>query len=229
MKSISLTSLAKSSMVRSASGVVLRGSLRRRIVVTLMPAGNNVTTILLRKLPRSTTPEALRTMLLFAKDVKEIDFIHTEYEEDQGFSTAIARFDTAAAASEVQAMLDGKPNTTGQANMIVTIVGDSSPAWVNSLDQNTIHGTAPSVSPSTSSNQLSRQSSRFNGTFQSMEKMSPPNVSSPPMTESSSSSGPHLQSMFLPQSPVGGMLPERSRISGKSVIDEDAADDDTGE
>src|SRR4030095_7668580 len=101
-----------------------------------MSAGNNVTTILLRKLPRSTTPEALRTMLLFAKDVKEIDFIHTEYEEDQGFSTAIARFDTAAAASEVQAMLDGKPNTTGQANMIVTIVGDSSPAWANSLDQN---------------------------------------------------------------------------------------------
>jgi hypothetical protein len=187
-----------------------------------------ITTILLRKLPRSTTPEALRTMLLFAKGLKEIDFVQSEYEEDQGFTSAIARFETAAAASEAQAMLDGKPNTTGQANMIVTMVGDSSPAWGNSLDQNAMHGTAQSASPSTSSNQLSRQSSRFNGTFQSLEKMSPPNISAP-ITESSSNGGPHLPSIFSPQSPVGGMLPERSRISGKSVIDEDAADDDTGE
>jgi hypothetical protein len=195
-----------------------------------MSAGNAITTILLRKLPRSTSPEALRTMLLFAKGLKEIDFVQNEFEEDQGFSTAIARFETAAAASEVQAMLDGKPNTAGQANMIVTIVGDSSSGWGNTLDQNTMHGTAQPASPSTSSNQLSRQSSRFNGTFQSMEKMSPPNVSSPPITESSSTgSGPHLQSMFSPQSPVASILPERSRISGKSVIDQDAADDDTGE
>jgi hypothetical protein len=193
-------------------------------------AGNAVTTILLRKLPRSTSSEALRTMLLFAKGLKEIDFVQNEFEEDQGFTTAIARFETAAAALEAQAMLDGKPNTAGQANMIVTIVGDSSPGWGNTLDQSVMHGTAPSVSPSTSSNQLSRQSSRFNGTFQSMEKMSPPSVSSPPIPESSStSSGPHLQSLFSPQSPVGSILPERARVSGKSVIDQDAADDDTGE
>src|SRR5271156_6565419 len=82
-----------------------------------------VTTILLRKLPRSTSPEALRTMLLFAKGLKEVDFIQNEFEEDQGFTTAIARFETATAASEAQATLDGKPNTAGQANMIVTVVG----------------------------------------------------------------------------------------------------------
>ena len=195
-----------------------------------MSTGGAVTTLLLRKLPRSTSPEALRTMLLFAKGLKEIDFVQNEFEEDQGFTTAIARFETMAAASEAQAMLDGKPNTAGQANMIVSIVGDFSPVWGNNLDQSAMHGTAHSASPSTSSNQLSRQSSRFNGTFQSMEKMSPPNVSSPPITETSStSSGPHLQSMFSPQSPTGNMLPERSRISGKSVIDQDAADDDTGD
>ena len=51
-----------------------------------MPAGNAVTTILLRKLPRSTSPEALRTMLLFAKGLKEVDFVQNEFEEDQGFA-----------------------------------------------------------------------------------------------------------------------------------------------
>src|SRR5271156_4728407 len=195
-----------------------------------MSAGNAVTTILLRKLPRSTSSEALRTMLLFAKGLKEVDFVQNEFEEDQGFTTAIARFETATAASEAQAMLDGKPNTAGQANMIVTVVGNSSPGWVNTLEQGAMHGTAQSASPATSNTQLSRQSSRFNGTFQSMERMSPPNVSSPPLTETSStSSGQHLQSMFSPQSPAGSALPERSRVSGKSVIDQDAADDDTGE
>ena len=195
-----------------------------------MPASNAITTILLRKLPRSTSPEALRTMLLFAKGLKEVDFVQNEFEEDLGFTTAVARFETAAAASEAQAMLDGKPNTAGHANMIVTIVGDSSPGWGSGLEQSGTHGPAQSASPSTSSNQLSRQSSRFNGTFQSMEKMSPPIVSSPPITETSSTgSGPHLQSMFSPQSPAATILPERSRISGKSVIDQDAADDDTGE
>jgi hypothetical protein len=195
-----------------------------------MSASNAVTTILLRKLPRSTSPEALRTMLLFAKGLKEVDFIQNEFEEDQGFTTAIARFETATAASEAQAMLDGKPNTAGQANMIVTVVGNSSSGWVNTLEQSAMHGTAQSASPATSNTQLSRQSSRFNGTFQSMERMSPPNVSSPPLTETSStSSGQHLQSMFSPQSPAASTLPERSRVSGKSVIDQDAADDDTGE
>ena len=193
-------------------------------------AGKTVTTILLRKLPRSTSSEALRTMLLFAKGLKEVDFVQNDFEEDQGFATAIARFETAAAASEAQAMLDGKPNTAGQANMIVTIVGDSSPGWGSIIDQSAKLGATQSVSPSTSTNQLSRQSSRFNGTFQSMEKISPPIVSSPPLTETSStSSGPHLPSIFSPQSPVGSILPERSRISGKSVIDQDTADDDTGE
>ena len=195
-----------------------------------VPSGNAVTTILLRRLPRNTSPEALRTMLLFAKGLREVDFVQNEFEEDQGFTTAIARFETPAAASEAQAMLDGKPNTAGQANMIVTIVADPSSGWGSGLEQSAMHGTVQSASPSTSSNQLSRQSSRFNGTFQSMEKMSPPIVSSPPITETSStSSGPHLQSMFSPQSPAGTILPERSRISGKSVIDQDTADDDTGE
>jgi hypothetical protein len=190
-----------------------------------MPAGNAVTTILLRKLPRSTTPEALRTMLLFAKGLKEFDFVQSEFEEDQGYTTAIARFETVAAASEAQAMLDGKPNTAGQ-DMIVTIVGD----WGNTLDQNAIHGTAQSASPSMSSNQLSLQSSRFSDTFQSTEKMSPPNVSSLPITGSlSKSSGPHLQSWFSSQSFAGTAIPEHSRTSGKSVIDQDATGDDTGE
>ncbi len=194
-----------------------------------MTLGGAGTTILLRKLPRNTSREALRSMLLFAKGLKEADFVSNDFEEDQGFLTAIARFETAAAASEAQAMLDGKPNTADQANMIVVVLGGSPSGRRSTIDQNGARGMAQSTSPPGTNTQLSRQSSRFNGTFQSMERMSPPNISSPPIADISSPGSSHLQGIFSPQSPVGPTHPERSRVSGKSVIDQDAADDDTGE
>ena len=189
-------------------------------------------TILMRKLPRTTSREALRTMLLFAKDLKDADFVPNEFEEDQGFLTAVARFETATAASEAQAMLDGKPNTAGQANMIVEVMGSSvNPLGRrNTIDHSATRGMAQSVSPPTTNTQLTRQSSRFNGTFQSMEKLSPPNMGSPPAPEiSSPDNSSHLQSLFSPQSPVTNNLHERSRVTGKSVIDQDVVDDDTRE
>ena len=196
----------------------------------MSPPGNS-TTILLRKLPRNTSLEALRSMLIFAKGMKGADFVPNEFEEDQAFSTAVAHFETATAASEAQAMLDGKPNTAGQANMIVEVLNPSSvhaSGRRNTLEPSS-RGPAMSTSPLGSNSQLSRQSSRFNGTFQSMEKRSPPSVHSPPIPDvTSPGSNGHVQAMFSPQSPIGNPL-ERSRVSGKSVIDQDAADDDTGE
>src|ERR1700761_7928722 len=49
-------------------------------------------TVMLRRLPRHTTPEAVRTMLLFAKDLQDTEIVPNEYEDDVGFTTAIARF-----------------------------------------------------------------------------------------------------------------------------------------
>lgn len=190
------------------------------------------TEILMRKLPRNTSREGLCSMLLFAKDLKDADFVPNESDEDRGFLTAVARFRTATAASEAQTMLNGKPNTAGQATMIVEVIGISTGNLVgrrNTVDTPTSRSNAQSVSPP-SNPQLARQSSRFGGTFQSMERISPSSGENPSGRDMSSpESNSHLQSLFSPQSHVGNGILERSRISGKSVINQDGNDDDTGE
>lgn len=199
---------------------------------TRMPPANGGTAILMRKLPRNTSREELRSMLLFAKDLKEADFVPNDSDEDRGFLTAVARFRSAAAAAEAQIMLDGKPNTAGQATMIIEILCASSGTSLGR--RNTVENSAPRINANSiappSHPQLPRQSSRFGGTFQSMERISPPSVDAPPSRDLSSSDGSsHLQTIFSPQSPLGNGVPEHSRISGKSVINQDGNDDDTGE
>jgi hypothetical protein len=196
--------------------------------------------IYMRKLPRSTTPEALRTMFLFAKDFYGAELVQPEFPEDNGYLSAIARFRTANAAQEARAMLDGKPNTAGEAKMIVEVLRMSPGASVG-LRRNTVEGTFgqsttnSSSSGASSNGQNNRQSSRYNGTFHSLDRISPPgtglnfnNVSSPPTSElPTPDTASSFQSLFSPQSPIGHPL-ERQRISGKSVIGEDSVDDETG-
>jgi hypothetical protein len=187
-------------------------------------------TISIRNLPRTTTPESLRSMLLFAKDLKDTEIINSDFTEDQGFLTAIARFSSMTGASEVQALLDGKPNTAGDANMIVEIMRPSPEmnGRRGTIEMSAPRGTTHSMSPPAIQG---AQKSRFNGTFQSMERLSPPQVGSPPNGEASpSEASSNIQTMFSPQSPVGNTtVQERSRITGKSVINQDSQDDDTGE
>ncbi|KAL9617027.1 MAG: hypothetical protein Q9160_008144 [Pyrenula sp. 1 TL-2023] len=186
------------------------------------------TAILMRRLPKNTTPEALKSMLLFAKDLVGTDFIVGDLEEDVMFQTAIAHFQTADAAREAQAMLNGKPNTAGQANMIVEVI-DGSPG-ASTGRRNTIQefsssrGLTHSVSPVGSMGPISRQSSRFNGQFQSLDPRSPDE-------ETTSINGnSHIPSFFSSQSSLASnTLSDRGRVSGKSVIDQDAGDDDTGD
>lgn len=231
-----------SSKVLSPSYALAQSAMTSPYQHTLSPSGqgsffegsmsttSSGASILLRKLPRNTSREALRTMLIFAKGLKEAELVPNEFDEDQGFVTAMASFETATAASEAQTMLDGKPNTAGQANMIVAVLGGSPTGRRRTIDQTAARGATHSASPPTSNTQLARQSSRFNGTFQSMDKTSPPNIGSPPIQDiSSPGGGPHIQAIFSPQSPNGTIQPERSRVTGKSVINQDATDDDTGE
>lgn len=186
--------------------------------------------ILMRKLPRNTSREALRSMLLFAKDFIDADFVSTELPEDNAFLSAIARFNTMAAAEEARALLDGKPNSKNDANMIVELwngaVGQALNVRRNTIDHTANHGLLGGLQ---SNGPLSRQSSRFNGTFQSLERLSAANPQSnndalPPSSESNS----RLHSLFSPQSPIGNGTNDLPRISGKSMIDQDP-DEDTGE
>ncbi|MCJ1410826.1 cell cycle RNA binding protein whi3 [Ptychographa xylographoides] len=190
--------------------------------------------IFMRKLPRNTTPEALKSMLLFAKDFVSADFVSQEYAEDKGYLSAIARFRSANAAQEARAMLDGKPNTAGEATMIVEVL-HLSPGGTMGLRRNTLTTTSSNSSSGSSNGPTPRQSSRYNGTFQALDRISPPaglstfnggsalaNAELPTPDTSTT-----FHSVFSPQSPIGHPL-ERQRISGKSVIGEDVVDDETG-
>lgn len=183
--------------------------------------------ILMRKLPRNTSRESLRSMLLFAKEFIDADFVSTDLPEDNGFLTAIARFNTVAAAEEARALLDGKPNSKNDATMVVEFwndpVGSTLSVRRNTIDHSAnrgLLGCLPSNGP------LSRQSSRFNGTFQSLERLATNNQSDP--MQSPPEHGPRLHALFSPQSPVGNGANGLPRVSGKSMIDQDP-DEDTGE
>ncbi|KAJ9645694.1 cell cycle RNA binding protein whi3 [Coniosporium apollinis] len=192
-------------------------------------------TILVRKLPRSTGKEALRSLLIFAKDFLDAELVPSDNPEDAGFLTAVARFKTMTGAHEAKERLNGKVNSANDANLIVEVI-QSAAAGPIGTRRNTIdgaanrHGSNSTTSSGTSVNNgySNRQSSRYNGTFQSMEKMSPPN-GTPGLGNgvfSVPESGLHVQTLFSPQSPIGTSFGERPRVSGKSVINDDAGDDD---
>ncbi|KAL3262929.1 hypothetical protein ABHI18_002290 [Aspergillus niger] len=184
--------------------------------------------ILMRKLPRNTSRDALRSMLLFAKDFEDADFVPSDAPEDNGYLCAVARFSTLAAAEEARALLDGKPNSKNDATMIVEMfygsVGSSLVPRRNTIDHTATRGLLGHVNGG-----LPRQSSRFNGTFQTLEKLS---ATTGPATAGDtlppSEPGSRLHSLFSPQSPIGNGVPELPRVSGKSMIDQDI-DEDTGE
>lgn len=190
--------------------------------------GRPAPAVVIRRLPRNIGPEALRSMLIFAGDLIDTEFIRSPYPEDQGFATAVARFQTSAGAFEAQQKLNGKPNTTREANMVVE--AHSGGAAGSFERRNTIDGIASRTQTSSTSSASSNGApgrSRFGSTFQSNEKISPPLPNSTsagefPVPESSA----HMKSLFSPQSPLAN---GDHRVSGKSMINDDAVDDETGE
>ena len=177
------------------------------------------TALLIRRLPLGTTSEAVRTMLLFASDLQDIEILSNEFDEDSGFTTAIARFSTIASASEVQLMLDGKPNTDGKTSMIVTITQP----YQNGMRRNTID---PSAGIAVHTSSPRSRMIRYNGGFDSMNRLSPP-PSTSPQESALSDGGQSLNGVLQAQSPRSNGHPDWSRISGKSVIGEDDGDDET--
>jgi hypothetical protein len=189
----------------------------------------NVSSVLIRRLPLNTSEESLRLMVVWSKELVDVEVLPIEQSDDSGFRSAILKFKSGAGALEAKSMLDGKSNISNDADMIVEILSGSP---ITSRRFPGDSGTASSTASSaTSSAPSSRQPSRFNGAFQSLEKISPPMngiyaASELPNPESSAL----YQNLFSPQSPIGNHLSERSRISGKTLIKNDAADDDeTGE
>ncbi len=198
--------------------------------------------ILMRKLPRNTSSEALRTMFLFAKDFVGADFVSAEFPDDKGYLSAIAHFRNSTAAYEARALLDGKQNSANEAPMIVEVLRLSPTGGLGLRRAN--YDTAASSSATNSassagsaSSQATRHPSRFNGTFQAMDCISPPSDALGLSNSGPMSSGEYpapdiaspFQNFFSPQSPIGQLSGDRQRVSGKSVIGEDGVDDEPGE
>ncbi|KAF2251638.1 hypothetical protein BU26DRAFT_240730 [Trematosphaeria pertusa] len=178
--------------------------------------------IFLRRLPSNSDRDAVRNILLFAKDLIDCELVSaTRYPEDKGFASAIARFRTLEGAKEARDLLNGKRNATKDATLIVEMIQDSLPGTIGSR-RNTVDSapvrqgsvsTATGISGATTNG---RQSSRYNGTF---EKMSPPNG-----TPGLGNGEFPVQNLFSPTSPVSTAFPHRNL--GKSVINDEADDDD---
>lgn len=190
--------------------------------------------VLIRRLPLNTSEDTLRSMVVWSKDFVDAEVLPAEKSEDPGFRSAVLRFRSQAGGLEAKKMLDGKPNIANDAEMIVEILtGSPTTARRFTVDATSTAGPPSSISSTASSNgSLQRQSSRFNGTFQTTARRVSPTNTGPfanselPNPESST----HYQSLFSPQSPIGNHLTERTRITGKSLINNDSVDDDeTGE
>lgn len=199
--------------------------------------------ILLRRLPRSLGSDALRSMLLFAQDLVDVEFVDSGKPDDKGFLSAVARFESPAGALEAKQRLNGKPNATRDAEMIVEIVPENTDGQLGSR-RNTIDGMGGTLrhqsdsSASTSSNNpLTRQSSRFTGSFQTgNNKPSSDNKISPPLASPNGlptgfpnpESDRQYSELFSPTSPLANTLSDGHRVSGKALMMDDGADDETG-
>lgn len=193
--------------------------------------GAATSAVLIRRLPLNTSEESLRLMVVFSKELLDVEVLPMDQSDDVGFRSAILSFRSPSGALEAKNMLHGKSNISNDADMIVEILGGSPVSASRRYPGDaSIPATSSDVSTSTSS-ASSRKQSRFNGGFQSLEKVSPP-MGGMYGTSDLSNGEPngHYSSLFSPQSPIGNHLTERTRISGKSLIKNDAADDDeTGE
>ncbi|OTB11075.1 hypothetical protein K445DRAFT_69008 [Daldinia sp. EC12] len=186
-----------------------------------------VSSILIRRLPADTTEEKLSLMLLFSKELVDIEMLSAEQSEDMGFRSAIVRFKTPSGAQQAKDMLHGKSISSSEVDLIVEIVSGSPTASRRYPIDGAISAPSSAPSSTTSSGQASRQSSRFNGPFQSLDNISPPMNGIYGSNElSNPESSAHYQSIFSPQSPIGNHLTERTRISGKTLINHDVAEDD---
>ncbi|KAI2474696.1 RNA binding protein [Pyrenophora tritici-repentis] len=180
-------------------------------------------TILLRKLPSSSDREAVRNILLFAKDLVDCELVsHPRHADDKGFACALAHFQTLEGAREARDLLNGKRNATNDATLVVEMIHDGPPGAIGSR-RNTVDSTPARSAPPSAAMQApaanGRQSSRYNGTFQNMEKMSPPN-GNPGLGNGEFP----VTNLFSPTSPVNTSF--TSRNVGKSIINNEADDDD---
>ncbi|KND88068.1 Cell wall integrity protein scw1 [Tolypocladium ophioglossoides CBS 100239] len=183
-----------------------------------------VVRVLIRRLPLNTSEESLRLMVVWSKELADVELLPVDKSEDEGFRSALLRFRSMTGAMEAKNMLDGRSNISNDAEMIVEILASSPTTARRHVTEQT---SSSATSSATSSAPGSRQPSRFNGVFPPIDKISPTSNGGLPVHDFlNTDPGAHYQSIFSPQSPIGNHLSDRPRISGKTLINNDFGDDD---
>jgi hypothetical protein len=172
----------------------------------------SATTIMIRRMPRHTSSEAVNNMLLFSGDLIGTDIVPSPYLEDGGYTTAVARFRTPAGAFDAQNKLSGK--VVKDVAMIIEVQGPGSLERRATIDGMTSRQETGSASSTSSHGGPPPGRSRYNSTFQSFDKSSSPL----PTPESLVNGNGFPHNLFTPTSPMGNGLGDGNRISGKSVI-----------
>lgn len=194
----------------------------------MKPVGtpSQMASILIRRLPSDTTEDQLRLMVVFSKELVHVEVLSPEQSDDAGFRSALLKFKTPAGAQQAKEMLHGK-SIAKDVEMIVDVLSGSPTSSRRYMSDMPPSATSSTSSSTSSSGPTSRQSSRFNGGFQSMEKISPPLGTIYGTSElSNPASNEHFHKIFSPQSPIGNHLTERGRMSSKNLINHDADEDD---
>ncbi|KAK4196178.1 putative cell wall integrity protein [Triangularia verruculosa] len=183
----------------------------------------SLSSAVIRNLPADTDEKLLRAMLIFSKDLVSIEFLS---DDDNGWRAAHLKFRNPAGAYEVKNNLDGKRNVSNDADIIVEIVGPTSPTALGKRypsDMTLPVGTSATVHGAVPTAPSSRHTSRFNGHFTAMEK----SVVGNGAYNSDFRTADGRFDVFGPQSPIGTHPGERNGMLGKSMIDATNDDEDT--
>ncbi|CAK7203620.1 cell cycle RNA binding protein whi3 [Sporothrix eucalyptigena] len=208
-----------------------------------IPVGNSFTvgssgssspnpSVLVRRLPLSTTVDILDAMTLALRDVKSRQLLPESASEDPGYLSAIISFSSPDAATEAKLILNGKLNATKDATMIVEMLD-------RDILRRSVSDIPPNATPS-SSVSSSRGSGRVTAPFSSFD--GPATSSAGPyfgngnsgnlgnplnLTNSEPVGSYNSYQPFAVQSPIGNHLGDRTRITGKDLINESQYDDET--
>lgn len=207
---------------------------------------SNVPAITIHNLPQGTSSRDVRNMFFFSQTYLDVISVRASARDPRTCS-ALVIFRTSEGTAEAQRCLDGKLNTANDLPMKVEIlrngydhrrgeedvVDSSRTNRRGTMDaaaapRNQSQANSSASSSGSGNEPLARRASRYNATFQATDGVSPP-LATPghggelPTPESN----PHFQTLFSPRSSVAHSTRDRQQNLGRSVINDDATDDDT--
>lgn len=178
-----------------------------------------LSTALIRNLPLNTSEEQVRLITTFVtKDIINVEVLPIDHSDDKGFQAALLRFKAPGSAQELKKMLDGKPNHANNANLIVEVVGSTSPPGLRNRYQ---HNAPLPVGPATIKIPTGPAAART-PRYKNGDPYQPTIL---PVSGSVYNENGDYGTIFSPTSPIGSHLANRNHMTGKSLIENDDDDD----